>query len=155
MKGTALATGAAAVLMSVAFAQHSHPATNDRQMMHSHHPTGEAEGVPGVITGYVRDIACLVRNPKAGAATTALTKDCLEKCVRQGSPIGILTEDGSIYLPISETIPDTSTRNQILPYTGKYVRASGKMLERGGLLAISMEKIEVIERPKDSTIPEL
>jgi len=142
-----------ALLIAGALAQHSHPATSDDQAMHSHQPTEESDGSPGVITGYVRDIACLLRNPKAGAATTPMTQDCLKKCVRGGSPIGILTEDGLLYVPISDAIPDKNVGTQLLPYTGKYVKASGKRFERGGLHAISIEKIEVISRPADSKIP--
>lgn len=146
---------AAAMVVAAAWAQHSHMGSGEDQVMHSHHPTREADGVPGTITGFVRDIACLLRNPKAGAANTAMTKDCLDKCIRGGSPIGILTAYGSVYVPISNMIPDTDARNQILPYAGKYIKASGKLFERGGLHSISIEKIEVISRPKDSKIPEL
>jgi hypothetical protein len=100
-------------------------------------------------------VACLLRNAHAGAATTPLTQDCLEKCVRGGSPIGILTDHGAIYLPISDTIPDIDARDRLLPYAGKYVKASGQLFERGGLHAISISKIEVTERPADSKIPTL
>jgi hypothetical protein len=123
--------------------------------MHSHHPTGEADGSLGTISGYVRDVACLLHNPKAGVAASAMTQDCLEKCVRGGSPIGILSEEGLLYLPISKEIPDTNVRSELLPYVGKYVQASGKLLERGGLHAIAIEKIEAVSRPADSKIPSL
>jgi hypothetical protein len=147
--------GAATLVAAAALAQHSNMGSGDHPLMHSHHPTGEADGVPGTISGYVRDLACLERNPKAGAAKTAVTKDCLDKCIRGGSPIGILTEDGSVYIPISDVIPDTDARRQMLSYTGKYIKASGRLFERGGVHAISIEKIEVISRPQDSKIPEL
>ena len=147
--------GVTAMLVAAAFAQHSHMASGDGQAMHSHRPTGDADGVSGAITGYVRDIACLLRNPKAGAATTALTKDCLNRCIRGGSPVAILAEDGSVYVPISDKIPDSSAHSRLLPFAGLYVKAQGKLFERGGLHAISIEKIEVISRPIDSKIPEL
>ncbi len=151
---------AIALLTTVWFtaqAAHQHPSTHndETQVMHTHHPTGDSDGTPGAITGYVRDIACLLRNPKAGAATTALTQDCMRKCVRGGSPIGILTEDGTLYTPVSDVIPDTSVRTRMLPYVGKYVKAKGRVFERGGLHAISISSMEVIERPSDSKIPTL
>jgi hypothetical protein len=146
---------AAVLLISTALAQHTHHQTNQDQVMHTHHPTGEADGTPGVVTGYVRDVACLLRNPKGGAAVSPLTQDCLRKCVRGGSPIGILSEDGVLYTPVSDVIPDTSVRNAMLPYAGKYVRAKGRLFERGGLHAIAIEKIEIINRPADSKIPTL
>jgi hypothetical protein len=153
MKQTLIAVLATALTIAGAFAQDSHSHTDDDKTMHSHHSTGEADGTPGTINGYVRDVACLLRNPKAGVATTAVTKDCLEKCVRGGSPVGILTEEGALYLPISDTVPDTDARKQLLPYTGKYVKVSGKLFERGGLHAISIEKVQAIPRPANSKIP--
>lgn len=142
-------------LVGGGLAQHSHPSNGDDQVIHSHHPTGDADGTLGTISGYVRDVACLLRNQKAGVATSAVTQDCMEKCVREGSSIGILSEEGLLFVPISKNIPDTSVRSELLPYVGKYVKASGKLFERGGLRAIAIEKIEVISRPADSKIPSL
>jgi hypothetical protein len=81
-------------------------------------------------------------------ATTPVAKDCLKECVRGGSPLVILSEDGFLYVPISSETPDKSVRSQLLPYAGKYVKASGKLFERGGLHSISIEKIEPITRPQ-------
>jgi hypothetical protein len=155
-----LVTLCALLLVAGAFAQQSHPAVTAHDTAHdtdqatqSSHPADETDGTPGVITGYVRDVACLVQNPKAGAATTPVAKECLEKCVRGGSPLVILSEDGLLYLPISSETPDKSVRSQLLPYAGKYIKASGKLFERGGLHSISIEKIEPITRPPDSKIP--
>jgi hypothetical protein len=143
-----------------AFAQRSNPTNTDPNTghdtghaMHQNFPTDENDGTPGVITGYVRDIACLVQNPKAGAATTPVAKDCLKECVRGGSPLVILSEDGLLYVPISTETPDKSVHSQMLPYAGKYVKVSGKLYERGGLHSISIEKIEPITRPPNSKIP--
>jgi hypothetical protein len=148
-----LLTLCALLLVAGAFAQHSHPADNTDHSTRSQQATDETDGTPGVITGYVRDVACLVQNPKAGAATTPVAKDCLKECVRGGSPLVILSEDGFLYVPISSETPDKSVRSQLLPYAGKYVKASGKLFERGGLHSISIEKIEPITRPPNSKIP--
>ena len=155
-----LVTLCALLLVAGAFAQRSHPPNTDHDAdhnadhaTHSQNPTDESDGTPGVITGYVRDVSCLVQNPKAGAATTPVAKDCLEKCVRGGSPLVILSQDGFLYVPISSETPDKSVRSQLLPYAGKYVKVSGKLFERGGLHSISIEKIEPITRPPNSKIP--
>ena len=147
-----LVTLCAMLLVAGAFAQQSHPADKDHATP-SQNPTDESDGTPGVITGYVRDISCLVQNPKAGAATTPVAKDCLKECVRGGSPLVILSEDGFLYVPISSETPDKSVRPQLLPYAGKYVKVSGKLYERGGLHSISIDKIEPITRPPNSKIP--
>jgi hypothetical protein len=151
-----IVTFCALLFIAGAFAQQSKPADTDHDTGHAAHPnqpTDETDGTPGVITGYVRDIACLVQNPKAGAATTPVAKDCLKECVRGGSPLVILSEDGLLYVPISTETPDKSVRSQMLPYAGKYVKVSGKLFERGGLHSISIEKIEPITRPTNSKIP--
>jgi hypothetical protein len=59
-----------------------------------------------------------------------------------------------VYLPISDKIADTSV-HALLPYAGKHMKASGKLLERGGLRAIAIEEIQIINRPVDSKIPSL
>ncbi len=148
-----LVTLCALLLVAGAFAQNFHPADNADHATPPQNPTDETDGTPGVITGYVRDVACLVQNPKAGAATTPVAKECLKECVRGGSPLVILSEDGFLYVPISSETPDKSVRSQLLPYAGKYVKASGKLYERGGLHSISIEKIEPITRPPNSKIP--
>jgi hypothetical protein len=143
------------LFVPVALSQHAHSHSDSSQVMRTHHPVGESDGKPAIITGYVRDVACLLRNPKAGAATTPLTQDCMQKCIRGGSPIGILTEEGRLYTPISDVIPDASVRSRMLPYVGKYIKASGKVFERGEFHAISIQSIEIIDRPADSRIPAL
>ena len=147
-----IVTFCALLLIAGAFAQQPQPADTGHAT-HQNQPTDETDGTPGVITGYVRDIACLVQNPKAGAATTPVAKDCLKECVRGGSPLVILSEDGLLYVPISTETPDKSVHSQMLPYAGKYVKVSGKLFERGGLHSISIEKIEAITRPPNSKIP--
>jgi hypothetical protein len=101
-------------------------------------------GTPGTIVGFVRDTACLLRNKKASVATDAESRKCIIQCVRAGSPLAILTKSGELYLPLSAQIPDRDERQRLLPYAGKYVHATGRMFERGGTHAISIEKIEVV-----------
>jgi hypothetical protein len=60
-----------------------------------------------------------------------------------------------LYTPVSNQIPDTAMRSRMLPYVGKYVRAKGQLFERGGLHAISIHSIEMVDRPADSKIPAL
>ena len=84
-----LVTLCALLLVAGASAQHSHPPNTDHDKDHatpSQNPTDESDGTPGVITGYVRDVACLVQNPKAGAATTPVAKECLENLSAEARP---------------------------------------------------------------------
>ena len=93
-----------------------------------------------VIEGLVRDVACPIQNLEATA--TRLSMKCLRACAKAGSPIVILTNEGDIFTPISDKMPDTGQRQMLMPWLGKYVRASGMVYERKGTHAIAISKIE-------------
>jgi hypothetical protein len=95
------------------------------------------------IEGLVRDVACPIQNLEATA--THLSMKCLLACARKGSPIVILTKDGDLYLPISDEMPDTDQRQKLMPFLGKYVRASGTVYERKGTHAIAINEIEELK----------
>ena len=101
-------------------------------------------GTPGTIVGFVRDTACLLRNKNATVAKDEESRKCIIQCVRAGSPLAILTKSGELYTPLSAQIPDRDERRRLLPYAGKYVRATGRLFERGGTHAISIEKLEIV-----------
>ena len=61
---------------------------------------------------------------------THLSMKCVLDCVKGGSPLAILTKDGDLYLPISDKMPDADQRQKLMPFVGKYVRASGTVFER-------------------------
>ena len=101
-------------------------------------------GTPGTIVGFVRDTACLLRNKNASVAKDEESRKCIIQCVRAGSPLAILTKSGELYTPLSAQLPDRDERPRLLPYVGTYIRATGRLFERGGTHAISIEKIEVV-----------
>lgn len=92
------------------------------------------------IEGLVRDVACPIQNLDNHA--TSLSRKCVDDCVRGGSPLVILTQDGHLYFPISAKMPDTDQRQQLMPYLGKYVRATGIVFERTGTHAIVITDIK-------------
>lgn len=71
------------------------------------------EGVAGTIEGLVRDIACPIQNKKATA--TSFNLECALECAKRGSPLIILTNDGTIYTPISTSMPDTISASASCP----------------------------------------
>jgi hypothetical protein len=90
------------------------------------------------VKGYVIDSAC--------AFTKGLEKpispDCARACAKAGSPLAILTADGTIYWPIAGTTPSSGQNDKLLPFAGEQVSASGKVFERKGSKAIVIDKIE-------------
>ena len=98
------------------------------------------------IEGLVRDVACPIQNLDNHA--TSLSLKCAQDCVKGGSPLVMLTQDGELYFPISAKMPDTDQRQQLMPFIGKYVRASGIVFERTGTHAIVITEIKEMKEVK-------
>jgi hypothetical protein len=95
------------------------------------------------IEGLVRDVACPIQNLEATA--TDFNLKCALECARNGSPLVILTRSGEMYIPISESMPDTDQRGKLMPFMGKYVRASGTVYQRKGTRAIAIKEIKEVK----------
>jgi len=92
------------------------------------------------IEGLVRDVACPIQNLDNHA--TSMGAKCVQECVKGGSPLVILTKDDRLYFPISAKMPDKDQRQVLMPFVGKYVRASGIVFERTGTHAIVITEIK-------------
>jgi hypothetical protein len=108
-----------------------------------------ANASQATIEGLVRDVACPIQNLD-GTPTNRSLK-CVMDCVRGGSPLVILTKDGLLYFPISDKMPDTDQRQQLMPFVGKYVRATGTVFERTGTHAIVITEIKEMKEIHLST----
>ena len=61
----------------------------------------DGKPVPGkvmTITGEIIDLSCYLQVGKHGGKH----RDCGQKCLRNGQPIGLLTKDGTVYLLMEE-----------------------------------------------------
>jgi hypothetical protein len=98
---------------------------------------GSDAGKPISVNGYVLDSAC--------AFTKGLQKpisaQCAQACAKAGSPLVILSDNGTIYWPIADTTPSAGQNEKLLPFAGQRVTASGKAYARGGSTAIVIDKI--------------
>jgi hypothetical protein len=97
---------------------------------------------PISIVGYLRDSGCVHRFHEV---VKPLPNGCLERCVRGGSPLVVLTKNEQVYHPISAGMPDVDVRRKLLPFAGKLVRVTGHVYGRGGSNAISLEQIEEVK----------
>jgi len=92
---------------------------------------------PKTVTGWVLDSAC--------AFTKGLKKpvsaDCAVSCAKNGSPLVILQDDGSVFWPIAEGIPAEGQNQRLLPFAGNRITATGKVYTRGGSHAIVIDQI--------------
>lgn len=89
------------------------------------------------LTGWVLDSAC--------AYTKGLDKPigvaCAKACAKNGSPLVILRDDGTIFLPIDDKTPSSSQNAKLMQFAGERVTVSGKDYARNGSHAIVIEKI--------------
>lgn len=90
------------------------------------------------VEGLVRDIACPLQNKKS--TSTNYSKDCIATCLKAGSPLGILTKDGDVYVPVTQSMPDMG-QNALKPFVGEQVKATGKVFLRNGTHAIEISEI--------------
>jgi hypothetical protein len=103
-----------------------------------------ADGKPETIQGYVLDSACTFTKK----LKKPVSAECAVACAKAGSPLVILTDDGTIYWPISDATPSVGQNDKLLPFAGQKVTASGKVFERGGSRALVIDKIEPLSSPK-------
>lgn len=106
-------------------------------------PDGESQVPITTIEGLVRDVACPIQNKEATA--TKFNLKCAQDCARLGSPLIILTQQGTLYTPLSDTMPDTDQRQRLMPFLGKYVRVTGQVYERAGAHAIAIKGIQELK----------
>jgi hypothetical protein len=98
----------------------------------------DSTGKTETVKGYVLDSACAFTK----SLDKPISRECALACAKAGSPLAILTSDGTIYWPIAGTTPSAGQNDKLLPFAGGKVTASGKVFERKGLKAIVIDKIE-------------
>ena len=66
---------------------------------------------------------------------------CAKACAKNGSPLVILTDDGTIYVPIDSNTPSTSQNPKLLPFAGERVTVTGKDYVRKGSHGLVIDTI--------------
>ena len=94
-------------------------------------------GTSITVSGWVIDSAC--------AYTKGLDKPigatCAKACAKNGSPLVILRDDGTIFLPIDDKTPSASQNSKLMPFAGEHVTVVGKDYVRNGSHGLVIEKI--------------
>jgi hypothetical protein len=101
------------------------------------HAQAVSNGAEITVSGWVLDSAC--------AYTKGLDKPigaaCARACAKNGSPIVILRDDGTIFLPIDDKMPASSMNSKLLPYAGMRVTVTGRDYVRHGSHGLVLETI--------------
>jgi predicted lipoprotein with Yx(FWY)xxD motif len=94
------------------------------------------KGKPVSITGTVVDTGCYVSHDSKGEAHAK----CAEACAKNGVPLAILDEHGTLYMPIAVEHKDQNAK--LMPFIEKRVKVTGTILEKGGLKGIAIKTVE-------------
>jgi len=89
------------------------------------------------LKGEILDMACWVAHEAKGADHA----DCAKKCVKSGQPMGLLTEDGTVYL-LYASHKDPSAFKQAMNHAGEQVELTGASAERGGVRGIEVQSVK-------------
>ena len=92
------------------------------------------------VTGEVIDLSCYLQVGKHGDKH----KDCGQKCVRNGQPIGLLLEDGTVYMLMDEEHDPrrdglTEFRKQLIENMANVVTVHGTLTDVEGQKAIYVQ----------------
>ncbi len=95
----------------------------------------EPHGKPITITGQVIDTGCYFSHdaPEAGHAA------CAKMCARNGIPLALVDDKGTIYMVIATEHQNPNTK--LMPFIEKTVKVSGTLVEKGGIHGIVIKTI--------------
>lgn len=91
------------------------------------------DGKTATVVGEIIDLSCYLQVGKHGDKH----RDCGQKCVRNGQPVGLLTEDGTVYMLIDEEHNSrrdglTDFRKQAVELMAHVVKVHGTLTEVDG-----------------------
>ena len=92
------------------------------------------------VVGEIIDMSCYLQVGKHGDKH----RECGQKCVRNGQPVGLLTDDGTVYMLIDEEHDPrrdglTEFRKQAIEHMAHIVTVDGTMTEVDGHKAIYVQ----------------
>jgi hypothetical protein len=90
------------------------------------------------IQGEVVDVFCYVGHGAKGSGHA----NCAKKCIEAGLPVGILTDDGKLYLAAGDHTP---MNKELAKHAAQQVKATGKVASRSGVNLIEITKLEPVK----------
>jgi hypothetical protein len=89
------------------------------------------------VTGEILDMKCY----KASGAHGDSHKECAAKCINGGGQMGILTDDGKVYLLI-ESDKNSDAYNAAKKFAGENVTLTGTVSEKNGEQALIVTEVK-------------
>jgi len=92
---------------------------------------------PKTVTGEILDMKCYMTSGAHGEGH----KECAAMCIKGGAPMGILADDGKVYLLI-EGKDDSSAFEEAKKHAGETVTITGTLSEKNGVQAIIVTAVK-------------
>ncbi len=93
------------------------------------------------VSGRIVGVACYLEHGSIGEKHLA----CARACAKQGIPLAILeNKTDTLYLPLVSEHHE-SANGELMPFVEKAAIVSGTLVEKSGVKAIRIEKIEAAE----------
>ncbi|MEO8412949.1 MAG: hypothetical protein ABI472_04790 [Ginsengibacter sp.] len=89
------------------------------------------------VTGEILDMKCYMASGAHGDGH----KECAATCIKGGSPMGILTDDGKVYLLIEDD-KNTDAYDDAKKHAGDKVTLTGTVSEKGGVEALIVTEVK-------------
>ena len=98
-------------------------------------PLVAAEGQNGTWTGEIVDLACYVANGDKGRGPDHA--GCAKGCVKNGQPMGLLTDDGTLVL-LSADHSNGEPFEALKDLAGEKAEVAGTLAERDGMKIVTV-----------------
>ena len=92
---------------------------------------------PKTVTGEILDMKCYMTSGAHGEKH----KDCAAMCIKGGAPMGILADDGKVYLLI-EGKNDSGAFEEAKKHAGETVTITGTLSEKNGVQALIVTEVK-------------
>ena len=135
MKNRPLALFVSLLLPFAALAGEGHDHGKAPAAGHGAHATGQQV----TLRGEVLDMACWVAHEGKGPKHAA----CAQKCLKDGQPMGLLAQDGTVYLLLGDHA-DTTPYSQARGLGAKTVEIRGEITDRAGIHGLTVKSVKAL-----------
>lgn len=89
------------------------------------------------LKGEILDMACYISHGARGADHAA----CAKKCVKGGQPVGLITDDGKVFILFGGH-DDMSAFNKVKDFAGSKVVVKGELFEQNGMKGVTVRAVK-------------
>ncbi len=100
---------------------------------------GKSTAKPATIKGEILDLACFTDHGAKGPDHA----ECAKMCAKGGQPMGLLAEDGTVYV-LTAPHDDMTAYNKAKDLAGQKVEIKGMLAEHGGIKGLAVQEVKAI-----------